>query len=176
MAKWVIDPDHSVAAFVIKHMMVANVRGQFNKISGTIYFDPADLSKSSVEVSIDASGIYTGIQKRDDHLRSPDFFDTATYPHIIFKSTAVKADGVNNLKVNGDLTIHGITRQVTFDVEYSGPEKSPYGETSMGFTATAMVNREDYGLLWNVALESGGVMIGKDVRILIDIEADLSAG
>ncbi len=176
MVKWVIDPDHSVAAFVIKHMMVANVRGQFNKISGTIYFDPADLSKSSVEVSIDASGIYTGIQKRDDHLRSPDFFDTATYPNIIFKSTKVEGAGVNNLKVNGDLTIHGITRRVTFDVEYSGPEKSPYGETSMGFTATAMVNREDYGLLWNVALESGGVMIGKDVRILLDIEADLSAG
>jgi polyisoprenoid-binding protein YceI len=88
----------------------------------------------------------------------------------------VEGDGGNKFKVNGDLTIHGITRQVTFDVEYSGPEKSPYGETSMGFTATAMVNREDYGLLWNVALESGGVMIGKDVRILIDIEADLSDG
>jgi len=176
MAKWVIDPDHSVAAFVIKHMMVANVRGQFNKISGTIHFDPADLGKSSVKVSIDASDIYTGIQKRDNHLRSPDFFDTATYPHIIFKSTKVEGDGGNKFKVNGDLTIHGITRQVTFDVEYSGPEKSPYGETSMGFTATAMVNREDYGLLWNVALESGGVMIGKDVRILIDIEADLSDG
>ena len=176
MVKWVIDPDHSVAAFVIKHMMVANVRGQFNKISGTIHFDPADLSKSFVEVSIDASDIYTGIQKRDNHLRSPDFFDTATYPHIIFKSTKVEGAGENKFKVNGDLTIHGVTRQVTFDVEYYGPEKSPYGETSIGFTATAMVNREDYGLLWNVALESGGVMIGKDVRILLDIEADLSAG
>lgn len=174
MAKWVIDPDHSVAAFVIKHMMVTNVRGQFNKLNGTIEFDPADIVKSSVEASIDVSGIYTGIQKRDNHLRSPDFFNSEKYPMITFKSTNIENIIKNRFNIIGNLTIRGISKQVILNVEYSGPEKSPFGETSMGFFATTRIKCEDYGLLWNMPLDSGGFMIGKDTQITLDIEADLA--
>jgi polyisoprenoid-binding protein YceI len=176
MAKWVADPDHSVAAFIIKHMMVANVRGQFNKISAELSFDPADISHASVEAFIDVSGIYTGIQKRDAHLLSPDFFDAAKFPMITFRSTKVEASGDNHFKITGDLTIHGITRPVTMDAEYCGMEKSADGDTSIGFTASTSINREDYGLMWNVGLASRGVMVGKEVRIFIDIEADPKNG
>jgi polyisoprenoid-binding protein YceI len=175
MAKWIIDPDHSVAAFVIRHMMVANVRGQFNKLSGAIFLDPDDMSKSSVEVAIDVSDIYTGIRKRDDHLRSPDFFDLEKCPQITFKSDSVDFAATKQLKVSGELTIHGKSRPASFNVEYNGPIKSPFGEISMGFAASTAVNREDFGLLWNMALDAGGFMIGKEVRIYLDIEADLSA-
>jgi polyisoprenoid-binding protein YceI len=174
MAKWIIDPDHSVASFVVRHMMVANVRGQFNRISGTIYFDPDDMANSSVEIVIDASGICTGIQKRDDHLRSTDFLDVESYPQITFKSANVETIRENGFRVNGNLSIRGISRPVTLDAEYNGPEKSPYGETSMGFAATTHINRGDYGMIWNVLLESGGVMVGKEVLITLDAEADLS--
>jgi len=174
MAKWVIDPDHSVAAFVIRHLMVANVRGQFNKLSGIVFFDPSDIVNSSVEATIDVAGIYTGIQKRDDHLRSADFFDAANYPQITFRSDKAKITGSNRFSIAGDLTIHGITKTVTLDVEYSEPEKSPYGERSIGFAATTRINREDFGLMWNQALESGGIMVGRDVQIFIDIETDLA--
>ena len=176
MAKWLIDPDHSVAAFVIRHMMVANVRGQFNKLSGVVFFDPSDIVNSSVEATIDVAGIYTGIQKRDDHLRSADFFDAANYPQITFRSDKAKITGSKRFSVAGDLTMHGITKTATLDVEYSEPGKSPYGETSIGFAATIRINREDFGLMWNEALESGGIMVGKEVQILIDIEADLATG
>jgi len=155
-------------------LMVANVRGQFNKLSGIVFFDPSDIVNSSVEATIDVAGIYTGIQKRDDHLRSADFFDAANYPQITFRSDKAKITGSNRFSMTGDLTIHGITKTVTLDVEYSEPEKSPYGETSIGFAATTRINREDFGLMWNQALESGGIMIGRDVQIFIDIEADLA--
>jgi polyisoprenoid-binding protein YceI len=174
MAKWIIDPDHSVAAFVIRHMMVANVRGQFNKLSGVVHFEPSGIASSSVEAAIDVAGIYTGIQKRDDHLRSADFFDAANHPGIIFKSDKAETAGAKHFRVAGNLTIHGITKTVTLDVEYSEPEKSPYGETSIGFAATTRINREDFGLTWNEALESGGIMVGKEVEVFIDIEADLA--
>jgi polyisoprenoid-binding protein YceI len=175
MAKWVIDPDHSVASFFVRHMMVADVRGQFNKISGTIQFDPSDIGNSSVEIVIDASGIYTGIQKRDNHLRSPDFLDVAKFPNIMFKSSKVDTVSEKRFRVTGDLTMHGLTKTVTFEAEYTGPEKSPYGETSLGFCAITRLNREDYGIMWNVALESGGFMIDKEIQIMLDIEADLKA-
>jgi polyisoprenoid-binding protein YceI len=176
MAKWIIDPDHSVAAFVIRHMMVANVRGQFNKLRGVVQFDPPDVASSSVEVAIDAAGIYTGIQKRDDHLRSADFFDAVKYPQIIFKSGKVEITGARRLRITGDLTMHGITKTVTLNVDYSEPEKSPYGgETTVGFAATTKINREDFGLMWNEPLESGGFLVGRDVQIFIDGEADLAA-
>jgi len=176
MAKWLIDPDHSVAAFAIRHMMVANVRGQFNKLSGVVYFDPSDIENSSANAAIDVTGIYTGIQKRDDHLRSADFFDVATYPQITFKSNKTKNTGSKRFSLTGDLTIHGATKTVTLEVECSGPEKSPYGgETTIGFSATTKINREDFGLTWNEPLESGGILVGKEVQIFIDIEADLTA-
>ncbi len=174
MPEWVIDSDHSVAAFVVRHMMVANVRGQFNKISGRIQFDPSDVTKSAVEAIIDVSGIYTGIKKRDDHLRSRDFFDAEKYPQIIFKSNKVETSGEKRFRVTGNLSIHGIAQQVTLNVEYSGSEKSPFGEISMGFNVITNINREDYGIMWNMVLDSGGVMVGKEVQILLDVEADLT--
>jgi polyisoprenoid-binding protein YceI len=172
MAKWVIDPDHSVAVFSIRHMMISNVHGHFNKIKGAIHFDQDDVIHSSVEVSIDVSSICTGIKKRNEHLCSPDFFDVEKYPEILFKSTKVESTGGRRCKVDGDLTIHGITRPVTLKVEYFGPIKSPFGATSLGFSATIRINREDFGITWNMDME-GGVMVGKDVEINIDVEADL---
>ncbi len=173
MPRWNIDSDHSVAAFAVQHMMIADVRGQFNKISGAIQFDPTDIPGISIEFEIDTAGIYTGIQKRDEHLRSQDFFDAEKYPKIIYKSKKSERLGFNGCKVTGDLSIHGITKQVTVDVEFFGSVKSPFGETSMGFTAKTLINREDFGIIWNQPLESGGFMVGKDVQIFIDIEADL---
>jgi polyisoprenoid-binding protein YceI len=176
MSKWIIDPDHAVAAFVVRHMMVTNVRGQFNKLKGVIHFDPADIVNSSVEAIIDAAGIYTGIQKRDDHLRSADFFDVINFPEITFRCNKAKITGSKSFSVTGDLTIHGIKKTVTLDVEYTDPQKSPYGgETTVGFAATTKINREDFGLMWNEPLESGGILVGKEVRIFIDVEADLAA-
>jgi polyisoprenoid-binding protein YceI len=174
MAKWIIDPDHSVAAFSVRHMMVSIVRGQFNKLSGTIQFDPADLGHSSVEAEIEVEGIWTGIQKRDEHLRSPDFFDVAKFPKIIFKSTRVEPTGGKRFRLSGNLTIHGVTHPVTFDGEYVGPVRgTDEGETCVGFNASTRIDREDYGMKWNAALlEKGGVVVGREVQITLDVEAD----
>lgn len=174
MAKWIIDPDHSVAAFSVRHMMVTNVRGQFNKISGTIHFDPADVGRSSIEAEIEVSGLWTGIKKRDEHLRSPDFFDVVIYPKIIFKSIRVESIDGKRFKVFGDLVMHGITRPVIMNAEYFGPVKGTEGETTMGFSAVTRVNREDFGMTLNYPLEGGGFVVGKDVEITLDVEADLS--
>ena len=175
MAKWNIDPDHSVAAFKVQHMMITHIRGQFNKLSGSAMFDPADHSTFSLEVMVDTTGLYTGIKKRDAHLSSPDFFDVATYPAITFKSTGFKASG-NGGKLTGDLTIHGVTKPVNLEVAFAGPVMTPEdfgGETTLGITATATVNREDFGMAWNVPLDDGGIMVGWDIGINLDIEADL---
>ncbi|MCL5022139.1 MAG: YceI family protein [Nitrospirae bacterium] len=174
MAKWIIDPDHSVATFTVRHMMVTDVHGQFNKISGTISFDPADPVHSSAEAEIDVSGIWTGISKRDEHLRSPDFFDVGKYPKITFTSTRAEGIEGRHFKLFGDLMIHGVTRQVVLHMEYAGPVKgTEEGEIIIGFTAAVGINREDYGMTWNVALvEKGGVVVGREVRIALDIEAD----
>ncbi len=174
MPKWTIDPDHSVAAFSIRHMMITNVLGQFNKITGDIQFDPAKIATAAFELEIDVSGILTGISKRDDHLKSPDFFDNEAFPKITFSSTSLAKNGFNIVKIAGDLTIHGITRSVTLEVSFSGPLKSPFGETSMGFTGRTVIDREDFGMTWNEPVESGGFMVGKDVELSVDIEADLA--
>ena len=175
MAKWIIDSDHSVAAFSSRHMTIANVRGQFNKIAGTIDFEPGNLSNASVEVVIDVKSITTGIRKRDEHLLSPDFLDADKYPEIIFRSTRIEGSGDRRFKVEGDLTIHGITRPVTLDVEYSGPVKSPFGgETAIGFAAAITINRFDFGVKWDVPMEDGSLIVGKDIQITLDGEADLS--
>ena len=176
MAKWTIDTAHSVAAFSIRHMTVANVRGQFNNITGTIEFDQKNPGTSSVAAEIEVASITTGIRKRDDHLLSPDFFDASKYPRITFKSTAIESMGGSRARISGDLTIHGITRPVTMDAEYFGPVKSPEalgGETTIGFSASLTVNRLDFDVKWNVPLEGGALMVGNDVMIQLDIEADL---
>lgn len=175
MANWIIDPDHSVAAFVVRHMMITSVRGQFNAVTGIIKFDSTDIARASVEAEIDVSGVYTGIAKRDEHLRSPDFFDAGRYPKIYFKSTAVRGIKGNRFTVAGNLTIRGVMRQADLDVEYSGPVKDPFEEGVMciGFSASTKINREDYGISWNADME-GGIVVGRDVRIFLDIEADKS--
>jgi len=175
MTKWNIDADHSVAAFKVRHMMAAHVRGQFNKLSGSAKFDPNDRSSFSLEVSIDATGLYTGIAQRDEHLSSPDFFDVATYPTITFNSTGFADTGAGG-SLTGDLTIHGVTNSVTLDVTFTGPVVSPEdfgGETTLGITATAMINREDFDMAWNVPMADGGVMVGTKIIIDLDIEADM---
>jgi polyisoprenoid-binding protein YceI len=173
MAKWIVDSDHSVAAFSIRHMMIANVRGQFNRITGTILYDPAEIRNSSVDIVIEAASIVTGILKRDDHLRSPDFLDVNKYPVITFRSTGIEPVDAGHARVTGDVTIHGTTRQITVEAEFSGPVKDPFGDgVSMGFTTSATLNREDFGITWNQPMEGDGIMLGKEVRLFIDLEAD----
>jgi len=174
MDRWVIDPDHSSAWFSIRHMLISNVKGHFSRITGSILFDPSDIIRSSVAVTIDATSICTGIKKRDEHLRSPDFFDVEKYPEITFKSTRVEVTGSNRCNVDGDLVMHGVTRSITLEIEYFGPVKSPFGATSMGFAVKTGVNREDHGLTWNVPMDGSGLLIGKDVKISLGIEADLT--
>ena len=174
MTKWIIDPDHSGAAFSVRHMMIANVRGQFCKVEGTVYFDPLNITNASIELSIDASSIFTGIQKRDDHLKSADFFDVDKYPTISFISTKILSVNGNKAQVSGDLTIHGITRQITVSVEFSGPVNDPLGDgSSMGFAVSAIINREDYGIMWNQPMANNGIMVSREVQLFIDLEADL---
>lgn len=175
MAKWVVDPDHSVAAFSILHMMIARVRGQFNDIAGTIYFDPQNIADSSVELTIGTSSVTTGIQKRDDHLKSADFLEVAKYPEISFRSVSIGPVQGNLASVAGDLTLHGVTRRITVEAEFSGPVKDPFGGgSSMGFTASAVIDREDFGMDWNQPMENNGVMLGREIRLVIDLETDLA--
>jgi polyisoprenoid-binding protein YceI len=174
MTKWIIDPDHSGAAFSVRHMMIANVRGQFCKVGGIVYFDPLNITNSSIELSIDASSIFTGIQKRDDHLKSADFLDVDNYPTISFTSTRIHSVNGSKAQVSGDLTIHGITRQITVSVEFSGPVDDPFGDgSSMGFGVSAILNREDYGIMWNQPMANNGIMVSREVQLFIDLEADL---
>lgn len=171
MAVWNLDPNHTLAEFSVRHMMVTTVKGRFEKVSGTVHFDPQNPAASSVEAVIEAASINTGVHDRDNHLRSADFFDVAKYPQITFKSTNIQITGDNEGKITGDLTIHGITRPVTLEVEYFGENVNPYGHTVIGFSAATKINREDFDLTWNVALETGGVLVGKDIKISLDVEA-----
>lgn len=178
MAKWNIDPDHAVGEFTVKHMMVTPVHGQFNQVTGTIDFDPADPASASVEADIDVTGIYTGVDRRDNHLRSADFFDVEKYPSMHFKSTLIEVVGLNHCKVTGDLAIHGVTRSVMFDVTFAGPSGFFDDElnetyTTFGFRAATSINREDFGMKWNASIENGGFMVGKHIDIVFNAEADL---
>jgi polyisoprenoid-binding protein YceI len=176
MAKWIVDPDHSVAAFSILHMMISHVRGQFNNIAGTVNFDPQNIAGSSVELTIETASVVTGIQKRDDHLKSPDFLDAGKYPEISFKSALIGSVEGNHANVIGELTLHGVTRQITVAAEFSGPVKDPFGDgLSMGFTASTTINREDFGMDWNQPMEDNGIMLSREIRLNIDLEADLAS-
>ncbi len=176
MTKWLIDPDHSCAAFAIRHLALAHVRGQFARMKGVIYFDPSDKMHASVDVEIDVASVNTGIKKRDEHLLTGDFFDQNKYPTITFKSSGVHFLDQMRCRVSGSLTIHGTTRPVTFEGEYAGPRKNPYGdETTIGFSGTTTVNRVDFGIMWgSEPMEGGGLVAGKEVQIFLDIEADLA--
>ncbi len=167
---WNIDPAHSNAQFTVRHLMISNVKGEFTRVGGRVLFDPNNPESLSAEATIDVSTINTREPDRDNHLKSPDFFDVAKYPTLTFKSKRALA-GSDGLKVTGDLTIHGVTREVTLDVEGpTPPVKDPWGFTRVGASATAKINRKDFGLIWNQALETGGVLVGDDVRITLDVE------
>ncbi|OPY82025.1 MAG: hypothetical protein A4E65_00953 [Syntrophorhabdus sp. PtaU1.Bin153] len=176
MPRWKLDPDHTVAEFTVRHMMVTWVHGQFNRISGTLVFDPADTAASSVQVEIDTAGLYTGVERRDTHLRSPDFFDVEKYPRITFRSTHVAPAGLDHAKVTGNLTIRDVTRPVTLDVRWAGPSSFVDDNetfTTYGFRAKTEVNREDFGMMWNMEMENKGFMVGKHIFITLHSEADL---
>ena len=170
-APWNIDADHSSVGFKVRHMMVSNVKGDFGKVVGVVDIDDKDLTKSKVEVTIETASINTGVTKRDEHLKSPDFFDVVKYPTMTFVSQKVKKNGNGKLKVTGLLTLHGKTNEVVLDVE--GPTKAvkdPWGSTKRGATATTKINRKDFGLTYNAAIESGGVLVGEEVTIALEIE------
>lgn len=170
MSTYQIDPSHSSVSFTIKHMMIAKVHGGFEKISGSFIFDSANPAQSSVEATIETASIATRDAQRDAHLKGADFFDVEKYPNITFKSTRVEKNG-SDLKIVGDLTIHGVTNSVTLDVEGPSDElKDPWGNTKMGASATTKIKRKDFGLTWNAALEAGGFMVGDDVNISIDVQ------
>lgn len=168
---WNIDEAHTTASFAVRHMMVSNVYGQFGKVTGTIVYDGKDTSTAKANVVIDATSIDTRNAKRDEHLKSADFFDVAKYPTITFQSKrATSVDG-GKFKLTGDLTMHGVTKEVTLDVDAPTAEvKDPWGMTHVGTRATARVNRKDFGLNWNKGLEAGGVLVGEEVGITIDLE------
>ena len=170
---WVLDPAHSEVTFSLRHMMISKVRGEFGLKSATIEA-PANPLEAKVTASVDAASISTGDQNRDNHLRSADFFDVETYPTIDFVSTGVRYEGGDFL-VDGDLTMHGVTKPVTFELEFGGFGTDPYGNYKAGATAKSVVNREDFGLTWNAALESGGVLVGKDVTITLDLQGSVQA-
>ncbi len=177
MAKWLINPYHSVASFSVRHMMVTWVLGMFSKISGTLEFDPVQVANSSVAVEIDASSLLTGVAARDEHLQSADFFDVAQYPTITFKSSRVEAVGLDHAWVYGDLTIRGVTRPVLLDVRWAGPARlEDEGKlyTSYGFQAKTKINREEFGIVYNVEMEHGGVGLSRQVYLTLHAEVDLA--
>jgi polyisoprenoid-binding protein YceI len=168
---WNVDPVHSVAEFKVKHMMISNVKGQFTKISGVLALDESDITRSFVEATIDTSSINTRDPQRDAHLQSADFFDVVKYPTITFMSTNVASKGKEALALTGNLTIHGVTQPVTFDVEGpSAAAQDPWGNTRIGLSAETKINRKDFGLVWNSPLETGGVLVGEHVTITLDVQ------
>ena len=181
MAKWIFEPGHTAAEFCARHMMVTYVRGHFKNIRGVLVFDPANPRMSSVEVTIDAAGIWTGEPDRDAHLRSADFLDVEHYPEITFKGDKVELVGASDADLTGDLTIRGVTRAATLRVRYLGQWQTPWWEdgvdkgpkTRAGFLATTLINRLDFGVSWNAPLQKEGVVVGNAIEITIDAEAIL---
>lgn len=167
---WRIDPAHSSVEFVARHLMVSKVRGRFGSLEGTIHVDE-EPERSTVEVQIDAASIDTGEPKRDEHLRSPDFLDVERYPSLTFRSTGAERTGQRTLRVEGELTIRDVTRPLALDVEYQGIVLDPWGNSRAGFTASAEIDREEFGVTWNQALETGGVLVGRKLSIEIEIAA-----
>lgn len=167
---WQIDASHTEIGFNVRHMMISKVRGQFEAFSGSVDFDPDNLEATSAELTIQTASINTRNDDRDNHLKSPDFFDAATYPTITFKSTRVEKLNDNKGRLIGDLTIKDVTKVVELDVEYFGTAQSPWGTTSAGFAISGKLNRKEFGLTWNQALETGGVLVGEDVNLAIEVE------
>jgi len=176
MATWIFEPGHTAAEFCVRHMMVTWVRGHFKDIHGSISFDPENPAGISLEAAISSFGIWTGEPQRDQHLRSADFLDVASYPAITFKSTESRRFGAADYEVTGDLNIRGFTRLVTFEVHYLGKWRTPYNDarvSRVGFTGEAKINRHDFGVSWNSSMENDGRVVGDDVLITLDVEAIL---
>jgi polyisoprenoid-binding protein YceI len=168
---WNIDPAHTVAEFKVKHMMIANVKGNFSKVSGVLLRDESDPANDRVEATIEAASIETRNEQRDEHLKSADFFHAEKFPTLHFKSTSIRVVGDGDLSVEGDLTMRGVTRKVQFAVEGpTPPAKDPWGNTRIGISASTKINRKDFGLTWNTALETGGILVGDDVTITLDAQ------
>jgi polyisoprenoid-binding protein YceI len=168
---WNIDPAHTAAEFKVKHMMISNVKGHFSKVSGVLVRDESNPANDRVEATIEAASIQTRDEQRDAHLKSADFFHAEKFPTLHFKSTAIKVVGPGELSVEGDLTIHGVTRKESFIVEGPTPAtKDPWGNTRIGISASTKINRKDFGLTWNAALETGGILVGDEVTITLEAE------
>jgi polyisoprenoid-binding protein YceI len=168
---WKIDPAHSSTEFKVKHMMISNVKGNFSGLNGVLKENSGDHALSSVEAIVDVNTLSTGDAQRDGHLKSSDFFEIEKFPTMTFKSTSVKRKSEDEYAVTGDLTLHGVTKPVTFAVEGpSPPNKDPWGNTRIGLSATARINRKDFGLTWNAALETGGILVGEDVSISLEVQ------
>ena len=168
---WQIDPKHSSAQFAVTHLMISSVRGEFHQLKGTVVVDDADISKSSVNVTIDATTVDTREPDRDKHLMSADFFDVAKYPTMVFKSTKVESVGPGRLKITGDLTIRGVTKQAVLEVSAPKPPiKDPWGLQRTAVSGSTRINRQDFGVAWNKTLDAGGVVVGDEVNINLDVE------
>ncbi len=167
---WTIDSAHTEVNFTVRHMMISNVRGQFQKVNGTVEFDEAHPANALINVQIEAASINTKEEKRDAHLKSPDFFDAEKYPYLTFKGKRVEVQDTSHARLIGDLTIRDVTREVVLDVEYNGSAKSPWGTTSAGFSAKTTIKRKEWNLNWNVALETGGWLVGDDIHVNIELE------
>ena len=170
VSTWQIDPKHSTAEFAVRHMMVTTVKGHISGVEGTVTLNEADPARSSVEARLDAATIDTREPQRDAHLRSPDFLDAEQYPEITFQSTRIEPAG-DRVRIAGDLTLRGVTREVVLDAAPEGRQRDPWGNERAGFSAQTVIDRRDFGLTWNQALEAGAVLVGNDVRITIELEA-----
>lgn len=168
---WTLDPSHTLVEFSVKHMMIATVKGRFTGIEGTIEADPADLTTASITASVDVASVNTGDAQRDGHLRSADFFAVEEYPKLTFQSRKVTRKAEDEYEVTGDLTIRGVTREVTLGLTYEGQGKDPWGNERIGVTLEGKVNRKEFNLNWNVVLETGGILVGDDVKIAISAQA-----
>ena len=171
LPNWGIDLVHSSVGFMVRHLVVSKVRGKFTRWSGTIRMDEHDLARTEVDVAIETASVDTGVEQRDNHLRSPDFFEVEKYPTMAFKSTRVEKAPDGTLRLHGNLTLHGVTKPVVLDVEFAGSQKDPWGGTRAGFSARTSLDRREFGLTYNQLLETGGVVVGEKVDVDIEIEA-----
>jgi polyisoprenoid-binding protein YceI len=169
-AVWSIDPTHTHAEFGVRHLMISTVKGHFRDVAGTVIVEDGDPTTAQIDVTIGVASIDTRVEQRDQHLRSPDFFDAERFPALTFRSTKVERAGGDRFRVLGDLTIRDVTRPVTLEVEGTGGLRDPWGNERVGYEATTRIDRKDFGLSWNQALEAGGVLVGDDVRISLEVE------
>jgi len=167
---WNLDPAHSELIFKVKHLMITNVKGEFRLFSSQIISEGSDFSKAKISLKIDAASIFTNQEDRDNHLRSADFFETEKYPELVFEGTSFSKLDDENYKLKGNLTMKGVTREITLDVEFGGLMKDPWGNEKAGFSVTGKLNRKEWGLNWNAALEAGGVMVSDEVKIQAEVQ------